>query len=515
MDIRRSLLAAQALFLILASPLLADVRTQNIDIMVALDKSLSMEHKINAVKDWVNSYLIDQVVIPGDYLDIVAFYGKADVIVHQTIRNDADKAAVKKIISGIRGNGRFTDIGNALDVLKAQIATKEKDGRDKYVLLLTDGIQEAPPTSKYYSPDGKFNHEFLANTKTIQQKGWKVMILGIGTETAAKDLATALSSQYTEITGKLSSGALTQSAGGLFGDVTVQGPITVAPVGSDGSSSLSFTLKPSVMQGGEATVTVSRVDARIGSAPASPILTTPMTITVKKGQEKQARVPVKFPPGLPSGSGTATLSFAFPPGQGFSPSSFDISFKVKGWVENNTIPLGAGVVLAVLLIVALILLLRRATGGGPLAFLVLVDDSPLSETPMSLGPGHELFLNELEGSFSLISKRNARSLARFFVRDNKLGMGVLKADRFPKLAEVPADVRGQSFVLKTENGRKLDLEIQGRIPGKETAVPREASHNAETRESPGTEAKAEKAPRKARARPRAKASVARTGKRAK
>ena len=312
MGIRRSLLAALVFFLILASPLLADTRTQNIDIMVALDKSLSMENKIGAVKSWVNSYLIDQIVIPGDFIDIVAFYGKAEVIVSQTIKTDADKAAVKKIISGIRGNGRFTDIGNALDVLKAQIATKENDGRDKYVLLLTDGIQEAPPTSKYYSPDGKFNHEFLANTKTIQQKGWKVMILGIGTETAAKDLATALSSSYTQITGKLSSGALTQSAGGLFGDVTLQGEVQVAPVGPDGSSTLAFTLKPSVTQGGDATVTVNRIDARIGNAPSAPILAAPLTINVKKGQEQAAKVPVKFPAGLPEGSGHATLSFSFP-----------------------------------------------------------------------------------------------------------------------------------------------------------------------------------------------------------
>ena len=41
-----------------------------------------------------------------------------------------------------------------------------------------------------------FNHEFLANTKTIMQKGWKVMILGIGIDTAAKDLAKELQGTY-------------------------------------------------------------------------------------------------------------------------------------------------------------------------------------------------------------------------------------------------------------------------------------------------------------------------------
>jgi hypothetical protein len=314
MSVRRSLLVVVPFLFIIVSPF-ADVRKQNIDIMVAFDKSLSMENKVNAVKEWVNSYLIDQVAIPGDYIDIVAFYGKADVVVHQTIKTDADRAAIKKIVSGIRGNGRFTDIGNALDVLKAQIAARENDGRDKYVLLLTDGIQEAPPTSKYYSPDGKFNHEFLANTKTIQEKGWKVMILGIGTNTAAKDLAAAVAGQYTEVTGKVTPGALAQSAGGLFGDVTLQGSIAVAPVASDGSTSLSFTLKPSLTQQGDTSVTVSRIDLRIGTAPASPILTTPMTITVKKGQEQQAKVPVKFPAGLPAGRGNASfLLFPSRPG---------------------------------------------------------------------------------------------------------------------------------------------------------------------------------------------------------
>jgi len=460
MGIRRSLLTAAALFSILVSPLLADTRKQNIDIIVALDKSLSMEHKVAAVKEWVNSYLIDQVVIPGDYLFITAFYGKADIVVSQVINNDTDKAAVKKIISGIQGNGRFTDIGNALDVLKSQIATREKDGRDKDVLLLTDGIQEAPPTSKYYSPDGKFNHEFLANTKTIQQKGWKVMILGIGTETAAKDLAQALSGSYTVITGNLSAGALAQSAGGLFGAVTLQGSMHVDPVGPGGRSALAFSLKPSDQQHGDTSITVNRVDARVAGGAASPILSSPVTITVKKDMATEAKIPVTFPPGLPSGSAKATLSFSFPPGQGFVPSDVDVSFKVKGWTENNAIPLGGAVVLGIIVIVALVLLLRRVGGGGSQSFVVLVDESPVGDGPSSLSAGHELFLNEMEGSFSLIAKRNARSIVSFFVKDRKLGMDVLKADRFPKLAQVPPEVRGQSFVLKAENGRKMDMEIR-------------------------------------------------------
>ena len=171
MRVWKALLIVVALCAALAAPIPADTRTSNIDVVIALDKSLSMETKIGAVEAWVNSSIIDQLLIPGDFLVVVAFYGKAEVIISQQVKDDADKQTLKQKISQVKGNGSFTDIGNALDVVKAQVAERESDGREKYVLLLTDGIQEAPATSKYYSKNGQFNHEFLANTKTIQEKG--------------------------------------------------------------------------------------------------------------------------------------------------------------------------------------------------------------------------------------------------------------------------------------------------------------------------------------------------------
>jgi hypothetical protein len=326
------------------------------------------------------------------------------------------------------------------------------------------------------------------------------MILGIGTETAAKDLATTLSGSYTEITGKVNASALAQSASNFFGAPTLQGAVQVAPVSSDGSSSIALTLKPSGTLE-NSNVTINRIDASINGGSSSSILTTPLSITIKKGTQQAAKIPVRFPAGLPEGSSAATLTFSFPPGQGFVPSNVDVSFRVKGWIENNTLPLGVGVVLIIAIVVALILLLRRLLGGSQ-SFLVLVDHSPLSKSPVSLAPGHELFLNELGGDFSLISKRNARSLVRFFVKDKKVGMGVLKADRFPEREEVPADVRGESFLLRNENGRKLDLEIRG----KETEPKPRAAQNEPT--PPVTEATTG---RKSRAQP----ATRRTGKKAK
>jgi hypothetical protein len=73
---------------------------------------------------------------------------------------------------------RFTDIG-----MPGHPPHRGGKARGKWpgqhVLLITDGIQEAPPTSKYYS-DGSFNHALLENTKTIQKKRLEDPALGLG-----------------------------------------------------------------------------------------------------------------------------------------------------------------------------------------------------------------------------------------------------------------------------------------------------------------------------------------------
>jgi hypothetical protein len=109
-----------------------------------------------------------------------------------------------------------------------------------------------------------------------------------------------------------------------------------------------------------------------------------------------------------------------------------------------------------------VVLIMRLARGGPMQFAVLIEDEPVGDDPVALGAGRELFLNELSGAFSLVARRNAKSLARFSIKEGKLLLGVLKQDRFPKLKEAPPDARGKSFVLKSENGRNLSLKIQSR-----------------------------------------------------
>jgi Mg-chelatase subunit ChlD len=170
----------------------AEERTENLDHIIVVDKSLSMEDKM----PFVIEYLIDTIgadeLIPGDSVTLIQFYGQAELILQKTIATEADEAEVERVLRNIQGNGRYTDIGNALDFLNGQIPLLPETENLQYFLLLTDGIQEAPPESPYFTEDGSFSSELLENARKIKQQGWTVHVLGLGSETQAEQIAQEL-----------------------------------------------------------------------------------------------------------------------------------------------------------------------------------------------------------------------------------------------------------------------------------------------------------------------------------
>ena len=287
------------------------------------------------------------------------------------------------------------------------------------------------------------------------------MILGIGIDTAAKDLAKELQGSYSEISNKLTPEVITQKAGTLFGTPSIDGPVTVSPIGVDGSSLVSFNLKPSGLAG-DIRITVSGVSAQVGTRTIPGLTPAPLTFTVKKDGTTRVSLPVQFPPVLQPGTSAGTLTFAFGSTERFSPAQVAVSLYVMGWVQSNIIPLGAALVLLLILAALVAFLIWRLTRGRPLRFAVLIDDTPVQEEVISLRAGRELFLNDTYSVFSFAPKRTGKSLAKFSIKDAKVLLGVLKQDRFPKLKDVPPDARGKTFVLRSESGKNLSMKVQSK-----------------------------------------------------
>jgi Mg-chelatase subunit ChlD len=170
----------------------AEERTESLDFIIVVDKSLSMEDKMPFVQDFLIRTIGAPELIPGDTVTLIQFYGQAELLHQQIINSDSDELRVEEVIRGLQGDGRYTDIGNALDFLNSQIPQLPQTENLRYFLLLTDGIQEAPPESPYFTEDGSFTSELLENAKKIKQQGWTVHVLGLGSETQAGEIAQEL-----------------------------------------------------------------------------------------------------------------------------------------------------------------------------------------------------------------------------------------------------------------------------------------------------------------------------------
>jgi Mg-chelatase subunit ChlD len=456
------------LLLVLCLPLClsADERTEPIDVIIALDKSLSMVEEIDAVKEYVNTYLVDQLLITGDFFLTVAFYGEAEIPVSVKIDSEKNKEEVKEIVSGLAADGVYTDIGNALDVLGSELEKTSDTGRKKYLLLLTDGIQEAPPESKYYSPvKGVINHAFLENTKIIQKKGWKIHVLGVGADPetlkASRELAEELAGDFTELSERPTAEEILKKTREFLGSINVADGVSLSRIKAGGRGTLSFTLESKNYPDAKKIV-ISGITLSLPGQARGPenILPGPYSLSIEPESSEQVTIPVRIAGELEPGEYSGTLEFAFAGETRFLPTVVDVRFQVQTWLQNNRIWVLAAIVLLVLLIILLVLLLSRLTGRSKLRIRLLVDGKAVGPAGggaaewQNLREGKFLFLNDAEESFILSAGRSPDSLARLSVFQDRLRFGMLKAERFPKLnpRDIPMDAREQTFTVRNKSG---------------------------------------------------------------
>lgn len=153
-------------------------RAQNIDVILLVDKSLSMAGAEGAVKRYLAGEVIGPLLVPGDRLIVETFYGKIDRLFGGTIRSEEDKAGIVRSLQALVADGRFTDIGLALDRAKADVDEFGAPERPKYVLLLTDERQEAPAGTKYYSPTFKLDHPALKYIRRVDLGPFRAITVG-------------------------------------------------------------------------------------------------------------------------------------------------------------------------------------------------------------------------------------------------------------------------------------------------------------------------------------------------
>ena len=166
--------------------LVAGERTIPVDIFLMIDKSLSMDEpgKFDSLQKWVLDELIEQMIIPGDWVTIYQFYEKPEHILTTTVEDAASRRKIYNTVKAIKADGHYTDIGAALDTVQAALDARGSNGRFKVLLLLSDLVQDAPWTSKYRGKQASFKSPFLVEARTVQHDNWYEITLDMDIQDA-------------------------------------------------------------------------------------------------------------------------------------------------------------------------------------------------------------------------------------------------------------------------------------------------------------------------------------------
>ncbi len=156
-----------------------EARPGSLDVILLLDKSLSMESYFNKAKEYAAGQVIGPILIPGDRLIVELVYGKVERLIRIDITSEADKAKVIRAIREVKADGRFTDLGKGLDAAQRDLEELGQPERPKYVLMITDERQEAPPGSPYQSSDYKLRHPSLEYVKKLDLGEFRAITIGL------------------------------------------------------------------------------------------------------------------------------------------------------------------------------------------------------------------------------------------------------------------------------------------------------------------------------------------------
>jgi hypothetical protein len=156
-----------------------ELRSGSLDVVLLLDKSLSMASCFEEAKNYAAGNVLGAILIPGDRLIVETVYGKVDRLVTATISSEEDKAKAIRAIRQVKADGKFTDLGAALDAAKKDLDELGQNDRPKYVLLITDERQEAPKGSPYQATDYKLKHPSLAYVKRLDLGKFRAITVGL------------------------------------------------------------------------------------------------------------------------------------------------------------------------------------------------------------------------------------------------------------------------------------------------------------------------------------------------
>ena len=207
----------------------AEIRKKNINLFLILDVSTSMVPFFEEIKIFIEGPILNEILIGGDYLYFYTFGEFIRPRVDKFIELPRDSIKVSDIIHSISADEEATDIGLALEALDEKLE-ENLPFDDSVVFFITDGRNDPLPESPYAGVDIYAEGAFDAYQK-IRKGNYKVMLLSIGPQTAAKDLSGPLGGEYIEVSSDLTAEGLYGLISDFAGDIELIAPESLGKTG--------------------------------------------------------------------------------------------------------------------------------------------------------------------------------------------------------------------------------------------------------------------------------------------
>jgi len=178
-------------YLFSASLLFSQESTRPRDVVIVLDVSGSMKDDgiVQDVKDYLIKELVEGMLQPGDSITLKVFGEDTRTQFVRTISSSEDLRTVSDAINAIRAEDHFTDLGTALEGMDAILQERSDASAVPLALFITDGKNAPPQWSPHYGKDISSDEYFVDIGKRISMKGWRLYVVGLGSETDAESIA--------------------------------------------------------------------------------------------------------------------------------------------------------------------------------------------------------------------------------------------------------------------------------------------------------------------------------------
>ena len=349
-----------AVIILLLVIVLPAVNAQQMDMIVLLDISESVFPIFDDLVGYLIHNTISNHLRMGDYFHLITFADAPQIEVSQRIESRDQAEEIVKYLLLLQPLGQYTDLISAMKYLYHYTADLPS-GRNKTILVLTDGIHDPPPGSPFDLPADAVKGELEKTAEGIRNQGWdvRIMALPVAGGTDNGEDAGDESNLLDTLTGGLEVPAVEYPedveediANKALGHPRVAVSGDISRINRNGEIPLEVTNYQ------EEKIYIKLQSLRIDG---EDVLTNSPDAVVGPGSTERLAARIRLPESIPEGRHTFEIVPEFSNGTRFSPGTLTITVEVEdGSLKNQ----GRGLMILLYVVIGVI-------GAGGIAFLVI------------------------------------------------------------------------------------------------------------------------------------------------